>query len=193
MNPAPQTQPPASLPDRYPSAWIEPVRLKDGTAVLICPIRPEDAPRLQAGFAHLSARSIYLRFLEPYKQLPDKLARQFAEVDYQTQMALVAEVETTGTVRLVGVARYAFVNGAGKQRAESAIIVGDDFQRRGLGTLLMDRLTRYAVSNGIDAFVATVHHTNGEILNFIKRSGLTTNRRMIEPGVWEIEVDLKSG
>ena len=193
MNPAPQTQPPASLPDRYPSAWIEPVRLKDGTQVLIRPIRPEDAPRLQAGFAHLSPRSIYLRFLEPYKQLPDKLARQFAEVDYQTQMALVAEVETAGKDRLVGVARYAFVNGVGKQRAESAIIVGDDFQRRGLGTLLMDRLTGYAVSNGVDAFVATVHHTNGEILNFIKRSGLTTNRRMIEPGVWEIEVGLKSG
>jgi acetyltransferase len=182
---------PPLLPDAYPSDWIETVRLREGTQVLLRPIRPDDAHRLQEGFQRLSPRSIYLRFLEPYKELPGKLAQQLANLDYNTQMALVAETYEESRSRVIGVARYAILDRPGPRLAESAIVVVDEFQQRGLGRLLMNRLTAYAISHGIDAFLATVHHTNGEVLRFIEHSGLPVTRRIVEPGIWEIQVTLK--
>ena len=176
----------------YPHGWIEPVELNCGTSVLLRPIRPDDAPLLQAGFQRLSPQSIYLRFLEPYKELSDQQARTFAALDYQTRMALVAEIQDAGQPRLIGVARYALVNADGPQVADSAIVVVDEYQRRGLGAILMDRLVKYALSSGVDRFVAMVHHTNGPVRRLIESSGFSTSRRMVEPGVWEVEISLKS-
>jgi acetyltransferase len=180
------------LPENYPHEWLEQVELRNGTQVLLRPIRPDDAPRLQAGFRRLSPRSIYLRFLEAYKELPEKQARRFAELDYRTQMALVAEIQEAGQPQLIGVARYALVNVNDPLVAESAIVVVDEYQRHGLGAILMDRLVRYARNQGVDYFLATVHHTNAQIIHFIEHSGLATSRQMIEPGVWEVRVSLKS-
>ena len=191
MNPDLPQNIPSILPDAYPSNWIETVHLKDDAEVLLRPIRPDDAPRLQEGFQHLSPRSIYLRFLEPYKELPEKLAERLANLDYHTKMALVAEIHEGSQSRLVGVARYAIVDQPGPRLAESAIVVVDEFQQRGLGRLLMNRLGSYAIQHGVDAFIATVHHTNGEVLRFIEHSGLPVNRRVIESGIWEIQVSLK--
>jgi len=186
------TQQPAPLPEGYPSDWIETVQLRDGMQVLVRPIRPDDAPRLQATFQRLSPQSIYLRFLEAYKELPEKLARRFAELDYHTQMALVAEIQEAGQPSLIGVARYGLVGEQEPLAAESAIVVIDDFQRGGLGTLLMDRLARYARAQGVKYFLATIHHTNAQIIKFIEHSGLATSRQMIEPGVWEVRVRLEN-
>jgi len=179
------------LPDHYPAEWIETVLLKDGLQVLIRPICPEDASALQEGFQHLSARSIYLRFLEPYKELPGMLARRLADLDYRTQMALVAEIRDKGRKRLIGVARYAAQNEASVNTAESAIVVVDEYQNRGLGKILMERLRQYALSAGVDTFLATVHHTNSEVLHFIECSGLDYSKRMAEPGLWEYRICLE--
>ena len=104
MNPGLPSQSYPVQPDHYPTDWIEMVRLKDGMQVLLRPIRPDDAAGLQAGFQRLSPRSIYLRFLEPYKELPGKLAQRLANIDYHAQMALVAEIQEAGQPRLIGVA-----------------------------------------------------------------------------------------
>lgn len=189
MNPDPSSY--AGQPENFSSDWTETVRLKDGLPVLIRPIHPDDVPLLQEGFQRLSPRSIYLRFLEPYKALPEKLARRLAQLDYKTQMAFVAEIQEGGRARLIGVARYALLDTPGPLKAESAVVVIDEYQRLGLGRLMMKRLTRFALAQGIEALIATVHHTNGEVLKFIERSGLPMSRKMIEPGIWEIEIRLK--
>ena len=188
MNPKPPNYP--DQPEHFPIDWTVSVRLKDGKPVLIRPIRPDDAPRLQEGFQSLSPRSIYLRFLEPYKALPEKLARRFARLDYQTQMAFVAETQESEQPRLIGVARYAVLDAPGPPKAESAVVVIDEYQRLGLGMMMMKRLTGYARSHGVEAFIATVHFTNSEILKFIERSGLPMTRKLAEPGIWEIEIQL---
>lgn len=191
MNPGLPTHFPPILPDAYPSDWIETVRLMDDTQILLRPIYPEDAPRLQEGFQRLSPRSIYLRFLEPYKELPGKLAQRLANLDYHTQMALVAEIHEDCQYLLIGVARYAMLERPGPRLAESAIVVVDEYQQRGLGRLLMNRLADYALQHGVDAFIATVHHTNREVLRFIEHGGLPVTRKIVEPGIWEIQVKLK--
>ncbi len=176
---------------KYPNDVIEEAELKDGRQVTIRPIRPDDAPLLQAGFSRLSPDSIYLRFLESFHMLTDKQAREFSTVDYQERMALVAEIiedgKDTRKEALIGVARYSMVEPG---VAESAIVVIDEYQSLGLGTILLARLVKYARSHGIQTFLATVHFSNAKIMRFIKRSGFPMEKKMLEPGVWEIRVSI---
>ena len=97
------------------------VKLLDGTIVTVRAIRPDDAPRLQALFDRLSQDTIYLRFLSHRKALSKQQAAHLANVNYVTQMALVATREQED---IVGVARYAATNPDQPDRAEAAIVVG---------------------------------------------------------------------
>lgn len=178
------------LPEHYPQETIETDTLKDGTQVFIRPILPSDAPLLQENFRRLSLESIYMRFLESFRELSDERAREFATVDYQNRMAFVAVVLENDEPQIVGVARYAML---GKERpgmAESAIIVLDDYQSRGMGMLLMRHLVLYAQAHGVKGFVGTIHATNNRIMKFIQKSGLPTRKELVEPGVWEFCIDL---
>lgn len=168
----------------------ETVALRDGTAVTIRPIRPDDAHGLQALFYRLSPESISLRFLGQPKELPYEQARQLANVDYQKRMALVATREQGGEEHIIAVARYAVDPAGQPDLAEAAIVVEDEYQNRGLGTLLLIRLVAYAQAHGIRAFMAAVHHDNAQIMRFIRHSGLPTESTL-EAGVWEILVKLE--
>jgi GNAT superfamily N-acetyltransferase len=152
---------------------------------------PEDAQRLQASFRKLSPQTIFLRFLETFKELSDKQAYHFANLDYQTHMALVALIHEAGAQQIIGVARYAILKDQ-PGYVEAAIVVRDDFQNLGLGTILMDRLAHYAITQRMKAFVATVHTSNARIRHFIQRSGLPNQKSMVEPGVWEIKIFLEA-
>jgi RimJ/RimL family protein N-acetyltransferase len=178
------TEPKLDLPQ------AEIVVLRDGTPVAIRPIRTDDGPRLQALFGRLSPESIYLRFLGQPKELPDDQAQRLANLDYRTQMAFVGTLVEDGREEIVGVARYAQVPRMGSDAAEAGVVVEDRYQRLGLGTMLLQRLADYARSQGIRAFVASIHHSNTRILRFIRRSGLPVDRR-IESGLWEIRVSLE--
>jgi RimJ/RimL family protein N-acetyltransferase len=155
------------------------------------PIRPDDAPRLQEGFAHLSTQSIYMRFLQAASGLSDAQAQRFATVDYVDRMALVGAVQEDGMEKLVAVARYSTIEGDEPGLAEAAIIVRDDYQGVGLGKMLIKRLLQYGRKQGVRKLVATVHSTNARILRFITKSGLPFEKKMLEPGVWEYRIRLQ--
>ena len=168
------------------------VTLRNGTTVTVRSIRLDDARRLQALFARLSPESIFLRFLGHRKVLPYVEAKTLANVDYQTQMALVATREQCGEEHVIGVARYEVIGPGEPDVAEAAIVVEDWHQGQGLGTLLLNRLVAYARTHGICAFQAAVHYSNAQIMRFIQRSGLPFERTRIEAGVWEIRVTLET-
>jgi len=179
-----------NLPTNYPLGWTERITLEDGVQVTVRPIYPADAPRLQEGFSHLSPQTIYFRFLDAANQLSDKQAQLLANLDYENQMAMVAAIEEEGEERLVAVARYAMVGAAIPGAAETAVVVRDDFHGRGLGTSLYAHLIRYAQAHGVRTFTATIHQSNAGIVNFIRRSGLTFERCMLEPGVFLFTIKL---
>ena len=166
--------------------------LKNGAPVTIRPIRPDDAPRLQALLARLSQESIFYRFLEYLKTLTPEQARALATVNYQTRMALVAAIEHLGEELVIGVARYSIVHPDRPDMAEVGIVVEDRFQNQGLGSHLLDLLTDYARNHGIRYFTGAISVQNSRILRFIRRSGLPTERRL-DLGTWEIEVKLDEG
>jgi len=173
-----------------PVGFTEEIIIKDGTAVTIRPIQPGDAPLLQATFERLSPETVYLRFLKSFKELSRKQAQYFANVDYHHRMALVGTIMEDGGESIIAVARYDFIGDAQPGAAECAIVVRDDFQNRGLGTAIMIRLTRYARQHGVNAFTATIHVSNTGIINFVRKSGLEFQRKLIEPGIWEFRVNL---
>lgn len=180
----------AFLPASYPHEAVNSIILKNGAPVLIRPIRPDDAPRLQEGFLRLSSDSIYMRFLEAFRQLTDSQAHQYASVDYHNRMALVAQVMENGTPHLVASARYGLVGTGDPGAAEAAIVVIDEYQRLGLGKQMMRLLINYARQHGVTTFLATVHLSNYRILNFIDRSGYFNQKFMLEPGVWQIRISI---
>lgn len=165
------------------------VRLRDGTEVTLRPIRPDDGPRLQALHGRLSPESIYQRFLGPRPVLSPLEAERLAMVDYRTTMAFVAARKVGSDEAILGVARYAAVQPGSLAEAEAAIVVEDAYQGRGLGTLLMRRLIEYARDQGVAALSAEITAGNERMMRFIRRSGLTTQRRL-EGGVWHIRVEI---
>jgi acetyltransferase len=178
------------FPTKDDSFPIEIVKLQDGRSVTLRPIRPDDAPRLQEGFARLSQQSIYMRFLKTANALSDSQAQELASVDYVERMALVGAVQEDGIERLVAVARYGTIQGDEPGLAEAGIIVRDDYQGFGLGKILMKRLLLYGRKHGVHKLVATVHASNAPIRRFITRSGLPFEKKMLEPGVWEYRIRL---
>ena len=162
------------LLERDPSSRTPPhperLRLPGGRAVLLRPIRPQDADAEQAFVSGLSLDSRHKRFHIGLHQLSPTLLHQMIEVDQRHHVALVAQEVLpdrdgvpAAVARLVADARYVR-NVVQPDEAEFAIVVADDWQSLGLGRALMARLADHARRNGVSAIFGDV---------------LTENRRMI--------------
>jgi len=167
----------------YPQELERDVILKDGTRVRLRPIRPDDAPRLQALYDHLSRYTAYQRFFTVMKRLPPDWALILATVDYRRRLALIVEFETVAGFDLIAVGRY---EPAGESdTAEVAFVVQDGWQNRGLGTLLFQEVLRAATARGHRRFRAYVLADNRRMLDLIARFG-SVKERKTEQGVTEI-------
>src|SRR5947199_3583782 len=112
------------------------VTRRNGASVRVRAIRPGDESRLMALCRGLSPRTIYQRFFSFRRLLPEE-AHAFANVDYQRRMAVVAEVDDRQEPELVGVARYGISD---EGTADIGLVVVDDWQGLGLGSLLLQEI-----------------------------------------------------
>ena len=137
-------------------------------------------------FGRLSLRTVYQRFFTPLHRLPAAWYRRFADVDYVTRLALVAEDAGEGDAALRAVGRYE-PNPAGGG-AEVAIVVEDAWQGRGLGTRLLDALLRAAEARGIRRFSADLLAENHRMLHVL--TGLAEIRhRELSSGVLTLQFE----
>ena len=168
-----------------PAVTGRPVVLRDGSTVLIRPVRPVDAPLLADGFARLSARSRQLRFLTPKKELSPAELRYFTDVDHHDHEALGALDHAGG--RGVGIARY-IRDAQDPHAAEIAVTIVDDWQGRGLGTELVAQLSDRARCEGIRRFTALVAADNPAMARLLRNARAHLVRR--EPGALQYEIIL---
>jgi acetyltransferase len=156
----------------YPVELIGDVTLKDGTLLHVRPIRPEDAELERAFVEHLSDQTRYYRFFHRLSELTPAMLARFTQVDYDRELALVA-LRDAGTEQaaFVGVARY--VANPDRTSAEFAVVVGDEWQRRGVATLLMRGLIVCAKRRGFDRLVGTVLRENERMVQFVRALGFT--------------------
>lgn len=144
----------------YPKEFESKGVLNDGTKILLRPVRPEDEPLLQDIVKHMTAPDLLMRFFYPMKQLPHALGARLSQIDYDREMALLAQSEDADTA--LGVVRYS-ADPDGRE-AEFAVSVRSDWKGRGLGHLLMTRLLDIAGQRGIGAVVGDVHCENRPML-----------------------------
>jgi ribosomal protein S18 acetylase RimI-like enzyme len=173
-----------------PAAVFEPhiVELKDRSKVELRPIVPEDEPLLHEAVAAMSERTMYFRFFSPIKRMSDAMAHRLAVVDYNDRFAIVATTHKPSAVeRIVGVARYD--RAPQTELAEVAVAVIDEFQRRGLGSMLLAELARVAREHGIRTFQLIVLPENREMLALLRKMGWI-HQAKLAGGVYEISFEL---
>src|SRR5438105_12944699 len=154
------------------STGFEPrtIEVRDGTKLHLRPIVAEDEALLHEAVAAMSERTVYFRFFSPIKRMSDALAHRLAVVDYNDRFPIVATSHRPpGQERIVGVARYDRARGT--DVAEVAVAVIDEYQRRGLGSILLADLARVARKHGIKSFQLIVLPENREMLGLLGKMG----------------------
>lgn len=161
--------------------------LRDGTALQLRPIEPEDKDAIADGFQRLSPESRYRRFFAPLDHLTTTDLRYLTEVDHTNHEAIIAYAPETGEA--VGVAR--FVRSEEPTEAEVAVTVVDDWQGRGVATALLERLVQRAREEGIERFLALVLDENEAAIELLKHvsEGDPTPRRSAS-GNLELVIEL---
>lgn len=168
--------------------WIE--NLADGSAVLIRPLREEDHERDKRFLSTIAYEARRFRFIAGLSGGLPNLDMQLMPVDYQQRMAYVALAHQDGQLRQVGVSRYAGVPGS--QHCECAVAVSEDWQRKGLGKLLLQHLIAAAKRNGYHCMTSRDLANNYAMHRLTKALGFTS--RYLGGDVSEIlhELDLRT-
>jgi acetyltransferase len=155
----------------YPAELEGEIRLRDARRVRVRPIRPEDAEREKRLFDRLSERSRYQRFMQYMRALPPKLLARFTQLDYDRELALVALWED----EFIAVGRYA--PNADGVTAEFALAVDDNWQGKGLGHALLERLCEAARAAGYQALIGHILDANREMLELAAHLGFIEQSR----------------
>ena len=172
---------------RYPVHLIDVVLMIDGRRVIIRPTLPQDAELQRRFFRSLSAEARYCRFMMRLHDLPEPLAERFANIDYRTHVALLAQVfDEGGHETMIGEARYV-VDERDPTTCEFAIAVADDWRASGIARALLERLERQAAASGIRRMVADTLISNRAMQRLAARAGYAIRACPEDAGLAKLE------
>ncbi len=181
----------------YPRSLVRARVTATGQEWLLRPIRPEDASLLQEFVRELSDESRYMRFVSMLRELTPRMLARYTRIDYDREVALVATVqvanpENRGLLRerIVGFAHY--LRNADGQGAEYALVIADDWQRRGLGAELMRSLMDVAHRQGLNYIEGIVLATNRPMLALMHYLGFHNEPDESDPGMRRLSMNLQA-
>jgi acetyltransferase len=157
----------------YPEEYVTERKLKDGTSVILRPIKPEDEPMWHELLGSCSTQSLWFRFSYLFKQTTHEMATRYCFIDYDREMGIVAEVEEEGQRKLIAVGRL--VADADHEAAEYAVIVVDRWHGHGLGGLMTDYCVEVSKTWGVKKLVAEVSKDNNRMLATFRNRGFELN------------------
>ncbi len=174
----------------YPQRLERQVALPDGRKFKLRPIRPEDEPLLNDMVKHSTPEDIRLRFFTPLKQLSHEAAARMSQIDYDREMALVAEAAADdGTGRAIyGAVRIAA--DPDNEFAEYGIMVRSDMKGKGLGFLLMQAILDYAHERGLKTVRGEVLRENTTMLQMCEQLGFARTPDPEDPRVIKVTIDV---
>lgn len=148
---------------KHPSARVA---LPDGTIVEIRPVHPDDKPLLERGFERLSPRARFFRFLSPASSLTKSQLAYLSELDFHDHVAWGVILDGTP----VAVGRFVRFEDD-HNAADVAVTVLDDYQRRGIGRLILRTLGVSARARGVGTFHFDVLAENHAMLGLLEACG----------------------
>lgn len=178
-------QMPMSVSGRfYPEKYEERVEF-DHAEIFIRPIKPTDEALQREFFYSLSDETVYYRFFNIVKAMPHERIQVLVNIDYREEMAIVGLAGEPGNEEMIAIGRFKL--DPSDNYAEVAFVVRDDWQNRGVGTYLMNKLMDIAQDMGVEGFKAEVMADNKRMLHVLHKCGYPIQSKLDE-GAYSLKI-----
>ncbi|OPY79495.1 MAG: Acetyltransferase Pat [Syntrophorhabdus sp. PtaU1.Bin058] len=170
----------------YPSRYTMPWKIRDGRDVLLRPLRAEDEPLIREMLSSLSEETLRVRFFV-VMEITHRMLMHFCNIDYDREIAIVAELKEEGGRRIIGGCRLIVEPDSGK--GQFAILIHDEFQRQGLGEKLLDAAIGIARDKGLREVYGLVLTENDKMLKLAGRMGFRS--AILPDGITRVSLQLE--
>jgi RimJ/RimL family protein N-acetyltransferase len=173
----------------YPETLARTETLKDSLKVHFRPIKPSDEDEMRRLFYRFSDQAVYYRYFARIKTMPHKAMQEYVNVDYRKTMSIVGVVQEKGIERIIAEGRY--VRLADRPYADTAFLVDEAYQGKGISTYLLNLLIRIArEQGGIEGFRADVLLDNKSMLRVFEKTPFPL-RAVVSEGAYEIVISFR--
>lgn len=159
---------------------------EEGIRLFVRPVRPDDAPLFRNFAGVLSLETIYYRFFSHVKELSPEMLARFTQIDYDREIAMVALDDDLEAGRMLGVARI--VGDPDAKEGEFAVVVGDPWHGKGIGSNLLEKCLEIAVRRGFQRVHGIVLRENQSMLALGRKLGFHVKAG---PDVGEFELNIR--
>ncbi len=153
----------------YPEKYVRQIDLPGGARVTLRPIKPEDEPLWMDLLASCSKESIYSRFRYFFHWQSHEVATRYCHIDYDREIAIVAEITESNKRKLLGVGRL--IADPDHEEVEYAVLVADAWQKKELGSILTDFCLEIAGKWNLKRIVAQTTTDNSRMISVFKKRG----------------------
>jgi acetyltransferase len=153
----------------YPFKYVRETTLEDGTPIVIRPIRPEDEPLIYELYTTLKEETVIFRFGQRLVDMPHERLGRYCQIDYDRELAFVAEVKQGECETIIGDVRI--IKLPDLEVAEVGILVTDQWQNKGVGTLLLKDCIEAAMDSGVKVLWMEIVRDNYNMHAFAKKFG----------------------
>ncbi len=172
----------------YPEKYETSLKLKNGKTIKIRPVRTTDERMIQELHYSLDERDRYLRFFTPIKDFRHRKMQPMVNIDYATDMILVAEISENGENKIIALG--AFFKAYQPSIAELAFVVDKDWRNLGITKFLLNYLVKIGKELNYRTFSGSILLENKSMLHIINSSGYSLTLKRIEGGVTVFAFDL---
>lgn len=165
------------------------VILRTGQSLIIRPIKPADKAKLRKLLDELTPQASYFRFHHVKQSTSDEELADFTEAKLPMRCSYVATQDGGDTEKIVAVGGYDAE--PDMKTAEVTFVVEDEWQKRGIGSALLEKLTQTAEQYRIKEFIARVLPENTRMLSLFDESGFRMTKEFSD-GVYNISIDLEA-
>jgi acetyltransferase len=172
----------------YPKKYEWKLKLKNGLAVLLRPIKPEDEPLENELWKTFSEETQRFRFFSPMKTWSHVTLVRYTNIDYDREIAIIAEFSEDGKKKMIGVVRM-IMEPPDFKTAEVAIVIGDPWQGLGLGSKMMDCILEVVRDKNLETVYGFILRDNTRAIELFQNKGFAVDYSSVKKVV---KVTLKS-
>ena len=160
---------------------------KDNLRIHFRAIKPSDEDEMRRLFYRFSDQAVYYRYFSSIKTMPHGRMQEYVNVDYRSVMSIVGVIEESGREMIVAEARYARRKDKDRRYADTAFVVDESYQGRGVATFLFNLLIRVARENGVEGFTADVLADNKSMLKVFEKAPFPV-QSVLSYGAYELTI-----